>query len=87
MKLTTSFGVGWQVNQATKLKAKAGRLLLHEHPAQASLWQLELVEELLKEPGVGKATCDQCQFEAPVRKRTTLRSTPEELHDLFDGRW
>ena len=37
-----------------------GRYFLHEHPAQATSWQTEVVEKLSKEDGIIRVTCDQC---------------------------
>ena len=42
-------------------QAKAGRYLLHEHPAYASSWQTDIMESIMKDEGVVKATADQCQ--------------------------
>ena len=40
-------------------QVKAGRYLLHKHPAYASAWQTDMMESM--DEGVGKATADQCQ--------------------------
>ena len=39
---------------------KNGRYFLHEHPAHASSWQTDTMEEFMREPGVMRVTCDQC---------------------------
>ena len=46
-----------------KLQAEAGRYFLHEHPAQATSWQLAAVRELLETNGVQSVVGDQCQHE------------------------
>ena len=43
-------------------RMRHGRYLLHEHPAYASSWREEVVQRILKEDGVGRATCDQCLY-------------------------
>ena len=73
-----------------------GRCFLHEHPAYASSWQEATVESLAGEPGVVKATCDQCQYGSkaedgsPIKKPTAfLTSATEmanELRDRCQGR-
>lgn len=70
-------------------QAKAGRYFLHEHPAHASSWQLQTVEDMLKEPTIQKTICDQCQYGcedengAPVKKPTCFMSNaPEILKEL-----
>ena len=42
-------------------QVKAGRYLLHKHPAYASAWQTDMMESIMKDEGVVKATADQCQ--------------------------
>ena len=39
-------------------QAKAGRYLLHEHPAYANSRQIEIIEDIMRDDGVVKATCD-----------------------------
>ena len=64
---------------------KPGRYLLHEHPAYATSWQEAVIRQMLSEPGVVTATCDQCFYgcesEAgdPVKKPTTLMTNALEL--------
>ncbi len=43
-----------------------GRYFLHEHPRRASSWGLQQVKNLLRMPGVGLVSGDQCQFGAEV---------------------
>ena len=41
---------------------RGGRLFLHEHPAQASSWDLNIIKQLAKEEGVTIASADQCMY-------------------------
>ena len=41
-------------------QAKNGRYFIHEHPAYARSWQTDIIKNLMKEPGIMKATCHQC---------------------------
>ena len=76
--------------------AKTGRKFLHEHPAYASSWQPGVIEDIMRDDGVVKATCDQCQYGCtdsegnPVNKPTGIMTTaPEpakELGDRCNGR-
>ena len=45
-----------------KMQIEAGRVFLHEHPAGASSWKLEEVQEVMNMQGVRIAKCDQCRF-------------------------
>ena len=53
-----------------------GRCFVHGHPDQASSWTERCITDLVHEVGVGRATCDQCQYGQagkegnPIRKRT-----------------
>ena len=60
---------------------REGRLFLHEHPAGATSWGLEMVKKLLEEEGVFTTVADQCEYgletttqdrkgRVPARKRT-----------------
>ena len=40
-------------------QTKAGRYFVHERPAYASSWQTDIMESMMKDKGVVKATCDQ----------------------------
>ena len=53
---------------------KAGRLFLHEHPAQASSWDEQCIERILKMSGVTTIDMDQCQF-GQKDERTTDKET------------
>jgi hypothetical protein len=46
---------------------EAGRLFLLEHPAPATSWQEDSMQELMKYPGVGRINADQCQFGAEAQ--------------------
>ena len=41
---------------------KAGRHLLHEHPAQADSWSASCIKEVLELEGVDSIEMRQCQF-------------------------
>ena len=70
-------------------QVEAGRYFLHEYPDGASSWQEECILNLLKIPGVGRMSSDQCQLGAevmygklkghPIRKRTGFLSNGEEI--------
>ena len=57
----------------------------HEHPAQATSWQAERVEAFSREPGIVKATCDQCQYGmedlegAPIKKPIKFLTNSTEI--------
>jgi len=60
------------------------RYFLHEHPAGATSWNERCVKNIEAQPGVGLATCDQCQYGQeyqgePVRKPTTWMSNAEKV--------
>ena len=44
-----------------------GRLFLHEHPATATLWDLEEIKELEKKAGVLVHRADQCMYGLETR--------------------
>ena len=66
-----------------------GRYFLHEHPAGATSWRLDFVEDLLKTPSVGRVVGDQCQYGAeavsgprrgqPVKKPSGFMSNSAEV--------
>ena len=63
---------------------KHGRYFLHEHPAQATSWQSEVMERFSSEDGTLRVTCDQCQYGMedpdgnPIKKPTSfLTNSPE----------
>ena len=45
-----------------RLQLAEGRYLLHEHPAYASSWKLDSMEELAREQGVWSARADLCML-------------------------
>ena len=53
---------------------KNGTYFLHEHPAHASSWQIDIVEKFMREPGVMRVICDQCVYgcEAEDNRTTCL---------------
>ena len=74
-----------------KLQADAGRYYLHEHPANATSWQLEEVRAILQLDGTRQVVCDQCQYGQetgdghPVKKPTRwLTNSPEIAKTLGD---
>ena len=77
-------------------QAKAGRYFVHEHPAYASSWQTDIIEGMMSDPGIVKATCDQCMYGcedesgSPIKKPTSfMTNAPElakELSDRCNGR-
>ena len=64
---------------------KHGRYFLHEHPAYASSWQVEMMQKLMDEEGIETATCDQCLYGsadaegAPIKKPTMFLTNAPEL--------
>ena len=69
-----------------------GRYFLHEHPAYASSWQEEVVQEIADMKGVVTATCDQClygcetQVKDPIKKPTTFMTNSEEIAQQLSRR-
>ena len=70
-----------------------GRYFVHEHPANATSWQLKSVENLMQASEVGRVVGDQCQYGSqvlrgsargqPVRKPIGFMSnSPEVLRAL-----
>ena len=45
-----------------KLQMNAGRYFLFEHPAYATSWQLECVQEIMARPDVQRVLAHQCRF-------------------------
>ena len=66
-------------------QARNGRYFVREHPATATSWQSEVMESFSKEPGMIKATADQCQYGMedtegqPIRKPTTFLSNAPKI--------
>ena len=73
-------------------QAKAGRLLLHEHPDSASSWSEGCVCKVLSTPGVDTVVTDQCQFGQrsregnPIRKPTRWMSNCGEILEALAKR-
>ena len=72
-----------------KLQAEANRCFLHEHPANATSWQLSEVRGMLESNGVQRVVGDQCQYGqetgegSPVKKPIGwLSKSPEILKEL-----
>ncbi len=68
---------------------EAGRFFLHEHPAWATSWSMDAMEQLEQVPSVQRVQGDQCQFGAeimtgihrgdPVKKPTGFLTNSEEV--------
>ena len=43
------------------------RYFVHEHPARAASWELDIIKDVMNDPRVDRADCDQCQYGAEVR--------------------
>ena len=73
------------VCQLYKLQAEAGRLFLHEHPAQASSWEEDCIGRTMEMAGVQTITMDHCQLGRcdseghPVIKQTKWMSNSEHI--------
>ena len=73
-------------------QVQAGRYFLHEHPATATSWQEDCVEEVMRQPGVDYAVMDQCQYGQtaengqPVKKPTKWMSNSEEILKQLQNR-
>ena len=71
---------------------KAGRYFLHEHPAQASSWQMDCIKEVMKHPTVDFAIMDQCQYGQqdesgqPIKKPTQWMSNSNEILKQLQNR-
>ena len=70
-------------------QVEGGRFFLHEHPASASSWMEQCVNEIRELEGVDVVTADQCQYGsevqygfargAPVKKPTSFMSNAPAL--------
>ena len=75
-----------------QMQFENGRLLLHEHPAQADSWSEPCVEKLLRRAKVAIVEMDQCQLGqsnphgGPVKKPTRWMSNCEEILEELDQR-
>ncbi len=79
-----------------RMQHEAGRFFLHEHPWQASSWELSCVRAIMALNGVRRIMANQCQLGAmdekgrPLRKPTGFMSNSaaicEELNKKCHGR-
>ena len=69
-------------------QVRGGRYFLHEHPENATSWQMPEVIELAAQAGVGMTVCDMCAYgmeitdkdgEALVRKSTKVLTNADEV--------
>ena len=51
-----------------RIQIEGGRLFLHEHPASATSWRHDTVEQIMQLPGVHRIIGDQCQYGAQARR-------------------
>ena len=61
-----------------------GRYFLHEHPAQATSWQTDIVKKIMNLEGVGRVVGHQCQYGAesggqPIKKPTGFMTNCEGI--------
>ena len=72
-----------------KLQINAGRLFVHEHPANAKSWNEKNIKELMNLEGVDVNVADLCMYglmtkgdagqnELPAQKRTKFMTTSKE---------
>jgi hypothetical protein len=74
-------------------QVQAGRYFLHEHPKNASSWNLPAMEELMKVSGVLLSHADQCQYGAqvahgplkgrPIKKPTRFLTNSKSLNEIL----
>ena len=73
-------------------QVRNGRYFLHANPAYATSWQEEAIKQVLSEPGVVTATCDQCLYGCetekgePVKKPTAFMTNAAELAGEIERR-
>ena len=62
---------------------RAGRWLLHEHPATAVSWNEECINKLTEDPPVQVVKADQCQYGliSSSRRATACRTEAYDVHD------
>ena len=71
--------------QLYREQLKHGRYFLHEHPAYATSWQEEAMQQLEKEMGVVTSVCDQCLYGceaedgSPIKKPTKFITNSVEI--------
>ena len=71
-----------------QVQIQGGRFFVFEHPLRASSWRSPAVQCILQEPGVTKATFDQCRFglrtkssRTPVQKATAFLTNSAAVQD------
>ena len=81
-----------------KEQVKNGRWFLHEHPAQATSWDMEEIKQMAAETGVKITTADQCMYglrtwganrqikDKHARKRTKFMTNSEHLANELNKR-
>ena len=73
-------------------KIQTGMYLRHEHPAQATSWHEDCVEDVMNQPGVYYAVMDQCQYGQtaengqPVKQPTKWMSNAAEILKQLQNR-
>ena len=73
-------------------QAAAGRYYLHEHPANATSWQLKEVQELLRTTNAAQVVGDQCQYGqetaegCPIKKPTRWLSNSPKILEALEKR-
>jgi len=75
-----------------EIQYSGGRLLLHEHPQQASSWDEECIVRIMKLPGVDYIDMDQCQLGQkdsegnPIKKPTRWLSNSRCILEALSKR-
>lgn len=76
-----------------RAQVMAGRFFAFEHPARASSWRQDCVQQVLRMPGVVVCTFDQCMLGlrskvsgVPMRKRTKIMTNSAALAGLLAGK-
>merc|ERR1712051_23843 len=52
-----------------RIQLKEGRYFIHEHPAGAISWRMEVIKKLWGEEGVRAVVADQCEYGLMSRDR------------------
>lgn len=74
---------------------KAGRYLLHEHPASATSWQEKCIKDLMMKEGIIRVNGHQCMFglkandgvrEGPARKATGFLTNSVDIAEKLNKR-
>ena len=64
------------VTELYRKQAAEGRLFLHEHPAAATSWSLQEVQNIMQRDGVHTVTADQCMFGLVTTKKGEEQHRP-----------